>query len=609
MSGIVAMIWAENGPAEATTLERITARMAYRGPDRLRTWSDAHAGLGHALLKLETRRDPANQPLTLHGQTWISADARIDARDLLATELRRHGSQITRDSPDAFLIAEAHRVFGTDCLQHLKGDFAFAIWDQPAQRLIAAVDRFAIRPLYYAWAGKTFIVASCLESLRLHPSFRAELDETAVGDFLLFGYYRDPAATIFAGAHRVPPAHMLVFEAGRLTIRRYWSPGVPTKKLPRDGRELVEEFKDILDAAVADRLHSDRTAILLSGGLDSAVIAHSACKRTSPGSTTQLHAHTAVYEHLIPDDEEEFAAQTARALCLPISFYPADEFEIFDWINRLGWMPPEPLDLPGLGATVDFHRRIAADSPVILTGHDGDTLFKASVPAHCRGLMRDGHFSTLFRDVAWYTYRQRRLPHLGWHRRWRKRPERTEPPALPAWLRPDWVRRSGLEERWQKAHEQSIEAGPRDRVLAALSSGYYARVFDRFDPAWTGLPVEFRHPLMDVRVVEFLVSLPALPWCVDKELFRRMVAGSVPEKVRRRKKTPLRSDPLVRQVFRRQEAWLVSPELDPNLDGFIDRSKLPPLDKKQSSDQVWALLRPIALSFWWRRHVSTPLLS
>jgi asparagine synthase (glutamine-hydrolysing) len=114
---------------------------------------------------------------------------------------------------------------------------------------------------------------------------------------------------------------------------------------------------------------------------------------------------------------------------------------------------------------------------------------------------------------------------------------------------------------------------------------------------------------MDLRVVEFLVSLPALPWCVDKELFRRLLAGSVPEKVRLRQKTPLRVDPLVRQVFRRQEAWLVRPELDPNLDRFIDRSKLPPLDEKQSSDQVWALLRPIALSFWWRRQVSPPHLS
>ncbi|HEV8059107.1 MAG TPA: asparagine synthase-related protein, partial [Gemmataceae bacterium] len=470
MSGIVAMIWAENGPAEATTLEKITARMAYRGPDRLRTWSDAHAGLGHALLKLGNQTESAEQPLTLDGQTWISADARIDERDLLSTGLRRHGSQVTRDSPDAFLIAEAHRVFGTDCLQHLKGDFAFAIWDQPAQRLIAAVDRFAIRPLYYAWAGKMFMVSSCLESLRFHPGFRADLDEAAVGDFLLFGHYRDPAATIFAGARRLPPAHVLILEAGGLTISRYWSPADSTLKLPGNGRALMEEFKGVLDAAVADRLQSGHTAILLSGGLDSAVIAASACKRSQRGPSAELHAHTAVYKQLIPDDEQEFATQSAQALGLPISFFAADDFEIFDWIDRLGWMPPEPLDLPGLGATVDFHRRIAADSPVILTGHDGDSLFKASVPAHCRGLLRAGHFSTLVRDVAWYTYRQRRLPHLGWHRRWRKRPERTEPPMLPAWLRPDWVRRSGLEERWQKAHEQSIETGPRDRALAALSS-------------------------------------------------------------------------------------------------------------------------------------------
>ncbi len=219
-------------------------------------------------------------------------------------------------------------------------------------------------------------------------------------------------------------------------------------------------------------------------------------------------------------------------------------------------------------------------------------------------LVRNGRFGALFRDLAWYTYRQRRLPQWDWYRRWSRRSERTELPTLPAWLRPQWVRRTGLDERWRQAHERSKGAGSRDRALAVLSSSYYARVFDRFDPAWTGLPVEFRHPIMDWRVVEFLVSLPALPWCVDKELFRRLLVGAVPEKVRIRKKTPLHLDPLVRQVFRRQEAWLAKPELDPGLDGFIDRSKLPPLDERQSPDQVWRLLRPIALSFWWRRQVS-----
>ncbi len=288
MSGIVAMVWAENGPAEAKTLEKITARMAYRGPDRLRTWSDAHAGLGHAFLNLGTQTESAEQPLTFNGQTWISADARIDCRELLMTELRQHGSRVTRDTSDACLIVEAHRVFGMDCLQHLQGDFAFAIWDQPAQRLIAAVDRFAIRPLYYAWAGKTLIVSSCLESLRLHPGFRADLDEMAVGDFLLFGHYRDSAATIFAGARRLPPAHLLIFEAGQLTIRRYWSPADSTRKLTRGSRELIEEFRGIVDAAVADRLQSGCTALLLSGGLDSAVIAASACKHSGRQSASEV---------------------------------------------------------------------------------------------------------------------------------------------------------------------------------------------------------------------------------------------------------------------------------------------------------------------------------
>jgi len=162
MSGIVAMVWGENSQPELATLEKMTAHLAYRGPDAHQSWSDTRAGLGHALLNVDILANPENQPLSPDGRVWITADARIDDRDALVSKLEQHESPTALNTSDAVLVAEAYRAFGTDCPQHLVGDFAFAIWDQPAQRLLAAVDRFAIRPLYYAWAGKTFIVSNCL---------------------------------------------------------------------------------------------------------------------------------------------------------------------------------------------------------------------------------------------------------------------------------------------------------------------------------------------------------------------------------------------------------------------------------------------------------------
>lgn len=600
MSGIVAMVWTENSRPELAMLEKMTAHLAYRGPDTQHAWSDAHAGLGHALLNVGP---PENQPFSPDNKIWITADARIDDRDDLALLLKHHGSKVNSDTLDAALIPEAYRAFGADCPKYLVGDFAFAIWDQPAQRLLAAVDRFAIRPLFYAWAGKTFIVSNCLATIRLHPAVAANLDETALGDFLLFGNYRDGSATIFAGIRRLPSAHMLILESGRLTIRRYWSPSLDSMPLPREGHQLVEQFRSVLSKAVAARLRTGRAALLMSGGLDSAVIAASASTCHPPGSSPpMLTAHTVIYERLIPDDEKTHATLIAQALKLPISFYAADEFEIFDWIKRLEWAPPEPLELPGLGASVDFHRQLAGDGPVVLTGNDGDTLFGGSSPAHFRSLVRTGDFGTLLRNAAWYTYHRRHVPLLSKIRRWRN--GKATRSLFPVWLRPEFARRAGLEERWSDALRAPSSNGPRDRVPETLTSPRYARTFEPFDPAWTRQALEFRHPLMDLHVVEFLLSLPTVPWCVEKELFRRVLPESFPSEVRLRPKTPLRADPLIRQVFRKQESWLAKPNLHPELDHYIDRAKLSRLEMSMPADQVWVALRPVALDFWWRRQKS-----
>ncbi len=599
MSGIVALVWGENRLAHEPTLANMTARLHYRGPHGQATWTDNLAGLGHAMLNTDSARPRSAQPLTIDNQIWITADARLDDRQRLVTTLHRHGASVTLLSSDEELILAAYRQFGPDCVQHLLGDFAFAIWDRPARRLLAAVDRFAIRPLYYAVLGTAFVTSNCLDTLRRHPDIGTKIAETALADFLAFGFYGDPGATLFEGIQRLPPAHSVLFENGRAGIQKYWSPGMQQLELPSNSKEVIELFQTTFRAAVSDRLVAGSQNLLLSGGIDSAMLAATAIglqrKNADKGV---LLGHTAVYEHLIPDDEGYFAKLVAESLGLRISLYVADDLEVLDWVDGLEWTPPEPLEMPGLGTAVRLYRKLAAESSVVFTGHDGDTLFKASYGKHFFEQFRQGTYGQLIRDLAWYGLRKRRVPILGWlsHRDSQNKPK--PPPPIPAWLRPEWLNHVGLQERWRDSSSLTTVSSPRARVAQALSSPFYARTFDVFDPAYTGQALEFRHPFMDARVVDLLVALPSVPWCVDKELLRQSLRGHVPDPVRLRPKTPLREDPVVLQLAQRAEASL-SRSLHPDLERFIDSSKLSLAD----GGQVWTDLRVFSLNAWWRQRM------
>ena len=112
------------------------------------------------------------------------------------------------------------------------------------------------------------------------------------------------------------------------------------------------------------------------------------------------------------------------------------------------------------------------------------------------------------------------------------------PPSFPEWLNPEFCNRAGLRERWETFNIAYETSTPRGRPFWDYATPYVAQLFDVFDAGWTGVPVEFRHPLMDVRLVTFLLNLPAVPWCVQKELFRQLrLKSRVPPAVYRRPKT------------------------------------------------------------------------
>src|SRR5687768_323721 len=194
MSGIFGIVNFDGAPIDRDLLARLTESMTFRGPDAQQILSDGHAGFGHTLLRTTWEAETEKQPITFDSKVWLTADARLDGRAELMQKLGKTTGASESTHNDAELILLAYHAWKEECINHLIGDFAFAIWDTNARRLFCARDHFGVKPFYYAHTGNSFIFSNTLNTLRLHPSVSDELHEPAIADYLVFGLNQDLAS-------------------------------------------------------------------------------------------------------------------------------------------------------------------------------------------------------------------------------------------------------------------------------------------------------------------------------------------------------------------------------------------------------------------------------
>lgn len=451
------------------------------------------------------------------------------------------------------VIQNAYEKWGEDCVKHLAGDFAFAIWDERRQRYFCARDHFGVKPFYYTHIDNEFAFSSSLNELRLNPRVSDTLNEIAVGDYLLFGVNQDLSTTIFKDIQRLPPGHTLTVANGSITTRRYWRPEPSNEVRFRDPRSYVERFSELLEQAVKDRVTTERVSISMSGGLDSTSLA-----AIARGQGKDVHAFAVVYDSLLPDEERHYSTLAAEHLGIPIRHVSADRYDLFD-----GEMDqPEPFLISALGGQFKDLLRLGADfSPVLLTGYDGDAFMSLPPPSRLRGVKKT----------------VKRL--LG---------KRAPDPVLPGWLDESFVKRTDLIERWKRPSVNP--ASPLNPMWTALFEGY--------DRNSTKLNLEVRHPFMDVRLVEFLSSIPVRLWRVNKHILREAMKDKLPAAVLSRRKTPLLVDPALQLVRRGSVRCLESFEVSPQLRAFVNLNRRRLLADEETSDGLWANLRIFALNYW-----------
>src|ERR1043166_267023 len=278
MSGILGMVNLDGAPIDRELIWRCTDFLSYRGPNAQQVWIDRNVGLGHTLLRTTYESETESQPITLDGKVWLISDARIDARAELLKDLP--SSLVSKQNPnDAELILYAYEAWGEACIQHLIGDFVFAIWDSRLQRLFCARDHLGVKPFFYAVTPDRIIFSNTLNAVRFDRRVSDQLNEVAIGDYLLFGVNQDLSTTTFRDINRLPAGHTLTVSNSRVKTQCYWKPTRKSELNFRDRYSYVERFDELLANAVEDRLRTNRVAVSMSGGLDSTSIAALAHER------------------------------------------------------------------------------------------------------------------------------------------------------------------------------------------------------------------------------------------------------------------------------------------------------------------------------------------
>ena len=602
MSGFAGIVQADGGTPDAKLIERMAERLAFRGPDATQIWKRPGAGFCFTLLRTGPSPQSESQPLSLDGRIWLLGDVRLDDREELVRKLEQLDEKISVDVTNEELILRAWQLWGEKSLEVLTGDFALAIWDAEVKQLWCARSLMGAMPFFYAHAGGQLVFSNTLDIVRISPEVSAKLDPNFIGDFLLQSWCPDPERTAFLDIRRLPAGHALKYSNHELSVRRYANLPIEDPVFLKRHEDYAEEFRNLLEQAVRDRLPGEVAGIFMSGGLDSTSVAAVAKKVRAAGNPGgSLRAYTVDYNPLFEDEEGAFATKVAQHLGIPIDILAGASASPFGGWEEASLSTPEPCAEPFFALHVEHYRQVAQRARVVLTGDGGDDILTGRAWSYLVYLLRRGRILATAGVFVGYVHSHGRFPPLraGIRTHLRRWMGRKEELGYPEWLAPRFERDLDLRNRWRELQQPAKTVHPlHPEGYAALTGAFWPSVYESEDAGWTGVAVAARAPLLDQRLLRFLLRVPTVPWCINKELLRTAMHGLLLEEVRVRKKTPLRGDPLL--LHAEENGWnaALSNGACDRLSNFVNCNMLSATSRPALGLSLWADLRPIALDYW-----------
>jgi asparagine synthase (glutamine-hydrolysing) len=551
MSSICGLCRPEGPPVDGAEIDAMLHALDYWGADARGAWTTGHAGLGHLLLRTTPASPREALPVTdEEAGITITGDCRLDNRNDVAGRLGVGAGELV-DCSDTHLALRAYRHWGEQCVTHLLGDFAFAVWDSRRRQLFCARDRFGVKPLYYHARGGLLAFASEMKGLLALPDVDRTVDETWIADYL-HRLGLDNETTFYAGIRRLPQAHALTFGAAGLRTWRYWALDTRREvRLPRES-DYVEAFREKLDGAIRRRCQTPfELGAELSGGLDSTaicIVAQGYLREQGRDLQTfsQVHPEGTPEQPGQPIDMRWAIDLVCRHAGIVRPCFLAGEGGVLpalEWASRYYDEPPRTL------VSVDnydlYEAAAARDVRVLLSGFGGNFGVSASGRGRLRELIWSGQWPEFRSEVA--ATAPQPLDQLvaglraafGW----------LDGPALDFMLRRsslwqahptrptrrNYARRVGIVGRtFRHARRYSARGNLRQMTAQLLDVALAERLEAAHVPA-AARRMEYRYPLLDLELVELFQAMPSdvkFRGGRDRYLFRQSLEGRVPESVR-----------------------------------------------------------------------------
>jgi len=502
-----------------------------RGPDRQRGWQENNAGLGQTLLATTPEALAETQPwVCKESGCVVVSDSRLDNRLELAEALGLVQRPVDMLG-DAELLHAAWQRWDAACVNHLLGDFAFAIWDPRRQYLFCARDPMGVRPLYIHFsAGRLFAFASQPDALLALPQIPAELNEGRILDSLvnpLEGI--DKTSTFFRCIERLPPAQVLTLRDGQLAIRPYWKPvAAAPYSMPASDAEWIDGLKECFTRAVQRRMRTQGApGTMLSGGLDSSSVVAVSSRELAEAGRPPLCTFSAV-------SADDGCAET-RAIQSMLASFRLDP-TLLDFRAIPGMLDAVAREWPALGEPFDagmtlvvcqYRAAASRGVRVMLDGIDADNLL--SEGDHLVRLVRQGKLLTAWREARgqseffkgeWSTWanlypalRSGLVPETlkAIARRWRDTGKPVRDAIQASLIRRDFSERANLGERMRVFQQRgAVDTGPAPTPDAhsSMASTFTTAGVERYGRVAAHLGIEPRHPFLDRELIEYCAWIP-----------------------------------------------------------------------------------------------------
>lgn len=544
MSAITGILYRYGRSVNPEQIKKMNDKLVHRGLDGSKTWCEGSVAFGHQMLFTTPESIHEKLPF-VDNETGliITADARIDNRKELSKILDLENNEITSDSQ---FILKAYEKWGEDCPKQLLGDFAFAIWNSNTEELFCARDHMGVKPFYYHYSENSFYFATEIKALLSVVEIPKEINKLRVGYHLIPINERE--LTFYQNIFRLPAAHFISIKNDSLSKKCYWCLD-PNLEIKMDSIEdYYLKFREIFSEAIKCRIRTNYgLGCELSGGIDSSSVV-GMVKKNLTKTDENINTFSLIFNQIKDVDESYYIHKVIETGNIKPHFLISDEISPLNDIETIMGYMDEPFESPNLSMIWQLYKLAHDnDTRVILSGHDGDSLFYKG----------QNYFRELFTQYKWFklSHELNSFSQRSGIPKYKIFVDRVLFPIFPKLedfyykfkkirhekdfvnINQNFVNQWNLKEKYLELdlNQYRNANNSKKTQLYYLTSPVHQYIYEMLDKLSAPWNIELRHPLSDKRLIEFCYGVPTEIKYIDgwgRVLARHGLSELLPEEVR-----------------------------------------------------------------------------